>query len=231
MSVGPRFLSEIVDARRLTSAVRWLKLRAQVKLTWLPGQHVRVFGSEGNSGYYSIASAPASEAEHFELCVAERGGSVLAEARIGSRFWVSPPQGAFTRVPGDGSAIFVAVGTGISPVRAMIQAELADDPRGLREAPLVLIHGCRTAEELLFQEEFEALARARPRFTFEPTLTSPPSAWSGRVGRVQSHLQEITRRFRFDAAFLCGMPAMVVSASLILENAGLPREAVLSEAY
>lgn len=90
------------------------------------------------------------------------------------------PAGEFTLDAGSfRPVVLVAAGIGITPLKAMLDAQLAR-----RDGPAVhLIYGGRKAESLAFREELEALARSRDDFdlTLVYSRTEAPGAATGRI--------------------------------------------------
>jgi CDP-4-dehydro-6-deoxyglucose reductase len=126
-------------------------------------------------------------------------------------------------------AIFAATGTGIAPFRSMIRAFLAA-PGG----PVILVHGVRAAEDLLFRDEWEALAVAEARFRYRPTLSRGDDGWPGRRGYVGAHVEEALGECRAEAppdVYLCGLRRMTDAVSRRLRDLGVPRERLHVEIF
>jgi len=184
---------------------------------------------------YSIASGPrATPPDIFEIAVTRVPGGVtseaLHEAERGAIVEVEGPQGTFVRHPEDRfhPALFVATGTGLAPIRALLSEEV-DQPDG---PPLVLLFGCRTPTDVLWADELRGWARECPRLELHVTLSRPTPDWTGRSGYVQGHVPELAATLRGARAYVCGIGAMVDDVvALLLRTAGLPREAVHYEPY
>jgi len=211
MDPRERLNAEIIHVQSLSPSVVGLRMRCdEPAFSWLPGQHVELgLHGTGALASYSISSAEdPAEPGVFDVAASIRGNSFLSRAQLGDTLWVTRAQGSFVRARHSGSALFVAVGTGITPLRAMLQSEF------LRRAPSaepdagVLVFGCRREEEILFRAEFEALANQYQRFSFIPTLTEPSAVWPGARGRVQAHLAQAFAQQPFAHAYICGTPEM-----------------------
>jgi len=184
---------------------------------------------------YSIASAPrATPPDVFEIAVTRIPGGVTSEAlhaaARGAIVEVEGPQGTFVRHAEDRihPALFVATGTGLAPIRAMLSEEIGQ-PQG---PPLVLLFGCRTPADVLWADELRGWARECPRLELHVTLSRPTSDWTGRSGHVQKHVPELAAALHGPRAYVCGIGAMVDDVvALLLRSAGLPREAVRYEPY
>ena len=109
-------------------------------------------------------------------------------------------------------------GTGIAPVRAILQAHLAANP----DADARLFFGARRAQDLFYRDEFEALAERRPNFVFHPTVSGEDPHWRGRRGRVSAHLEEALQGRGSRDAYFCGPREMVERLKIDLAAAGIP---------
>lgn len=231
---------ELVSARPLSPTVRSLVLRAVdgAPIEYVAGQWVDVLVPTPDGivkRAYSIASAP-GRAGHgaIELAVTHVEGGPASTALhtlpVGSRLDVSGPQGFFTRegAPRDQAAVFVGAGTGLAPLRAMLQTELTEHAG----PPLVLLFGCRTEQDILWHDDLREAERACPRLRVEVTLSRAPAAWTGRRGHVQEHVAELVRPVTPAQVYVCGLSKMVQDVRRILkEELGLDRKAIHSERY
>jgi CDP-4-dehydro-6-deoxyglucose reductase len=226
-----RFVLEA--AARISPSVRHLVLRTEdgAPFTYLPGQWLKLY-LPGLERDYSIASAPSpSRPDRVELIVTHveggAGSTALHHLPLGAALDTLGPNGLFVREDDERRhpALFVATGTGLAPLRAMIEDGLA---RG-ETAPRTLLFGARTEADLLFRAELEALA-ARGQLRYEPTLSRAGASWPGRRGHVQAHLRELVTS---DAhVYICGLSRMITEVRAVLRaELGLPRTQVHSERY
>ena len=230
-----RSSSILVDASDLSPLVRSLVLEPSDgrPFEWEPGQHIEIVRPDDPASKLPLSIAGAMDPAHpgrFELAVTHSTSSrALVELPVGSRLIAHGPRGRFRRQVGSPHpALFVGAGTGLSPLKAMLEAELAGDA----SSPLVLLFGCRSEADILWGEEFYALDRDVPRFSFVPTLTLASEGWSGRRGRVQAHLIELARSLPGLQAWLCGHHAMVQDCvSLLGRDPGVPRSMIFTEEY
>lgn len=210
------------------SKIRLLKRRSlsgdaahlvfQAECEHLAGQYLAL-GGESRRRYYSIASAPRAD-RSIDLCVDVRGdfGQYLNALEPGAEIEASPPAGKMGLLDPDNAALYFASGTGIAPVRAILQAHLAANPA----ADARLFFGVRHSENLFYREDFERLAERHPNFEFCPTVSGPEPAWSGRRGRAEAHLKEaLGGRGDLDVYF-CGHREMVEQLQRLLSAAGIP---------
>jgi NAD(P)H-flavin reductase len=216
----------------LSERVHKLRFAANVPFTWAAGQYLVVVRAQGQPLFlpYSIASAcdPGAPGQ-FEIAAAYRAGAdLIDELVVGSELEVVGPQGQFTWQPEPSpAALLVSVGTGVAPLRALIQEELMRASR----SRLFLLAGHRAPEDVLFQDDFVELAAAVPRFHFEPTLTGDAAHWLGRRGRVQTQLAAAVESLGPLDAYVCGRLEMVADVCAALSQLGVPEPRIRSEGY
>ncbi len=178
---------------------------------------------------YSLASLP--NANEFEICLNLVPDGLftpyLFQLQPGAHITLKGPVGAFTLRNPTKPAVLVATGTGIVPFRPMLR-----QPEFLAQStPVTLIFGARYESGLIFHDEFAGLAARHPNFQFLPTVTRPSESWSGRSGRVQSHLWEVIGdRTDFDV-YVCGLKEMVDHVRQELKLRGFDRKQIIFEKY
>jgi ferredoxin-NADP reductase len=155
---------------------------------YLPGQWIKV-GAHGQPTRkaYSVACSPedADRDGWIELLVGldgESSGAHLVLER-GAAIDVEGPFGTFTFPidPAERRFLFIAGGTGIAPLRAMLRHALA---RADREAVVGVLYSARTASEFAYEAELRALAHER-RIELAQTVTrDEDAAWTGARGRI-----------------------------------------------
>jgi len=232
---------ELVAAASLSSTVRALTLRCAdgQPLGHVAGQWVNVDVPTAAGAIarraYSVASAPAARhGDRFELAVtrvdAGQGASQALHALpIGGQLAIDGPHGFFTREQGRSApALLVGTGTGVCPLLAMLEDELAD----AQGPALGLLFGCRSEQDILFRERLEAWARDCPRFRLWVTLSRPSAGWSGQTGYVQTHLAALLPELGRPHVYVCGLTKMVSEVRRVLkEQHGYDRKQIHSERY
>jgi CDP-4-dehydro-6-deoxyglucose reductase len=223
----------------LSPSVRGIRLACQdgQPLEFTPGQWVNLHvdaAAGRDKRAYSIASAPdPAHPDEFEVAVTrvEAGKISLSLHALadGTELDIDGPYGFFTRVGHDQrAALFVGTGTGVGPLRSMITAELERD-----DGPeLTLLFGCRSEADILYRAEFEQLAAAHARFSFEPTLSRGSPAWPGRRGYVQTQLAALIANKQQPEVYICGLSNMVNDVRDTLKRSlGYRRTQIHSERY
>ncbi len=235
MPVPPTFTARITRARMLSPLVREITFERAEPLVFEAGQWVSFVLSEPLRRSYSIASAP-NGSGRFEIAITRveggPGSTYLHGAPVGTELTVVGPQGFFTR-PKDktGPSLFIGTGTGVTPLRSMLHDAISKgDTR-----PLWLLFGVRTEPNLIYRDEFDALAAAHPHVRVHYTLSRPGAEWSGSTGYVQTHVEKLWRELESHDrphAYICGLHRMVGSVrDLLRKDLGAAREQVHSERY
>lgn len=178
--------------REYPSLVR-VELAPEAPIDFAPGQYATIRFQDVPRPY-SLANSPNDDT--FELCIRRvlgghlssrlfenlQPGDVLPELR--------GPSGDFTlRDPSERDIVFLATGTGVSPLRSMIQytfEENRDEYEGTTR-DVWLFHGCSWRDDLAFAEEFDRLEKERDNFHYVPTLSRENilSTWEGETDYVQ----------------------------------------------
>lgn len=228
---APSRIATISRRSALSRSTLLLQVRSDDSFHWLPGQHIRLAppGAPELAASYSIASAPdPSFPGQFELAMSlSATPELLAGLVPGRTLLVSEPRGAFVWEPAPGAALLLGIGTGIAPLRAMLQAALRTAP----VAPVGLLLGARTEEDVLFHDELARLAERQPLFRFEPTLSRASEAWTGARGRVQDHLPRVVAAIDAARFFVCGTKTMVDESVACLGRLGIDHTRILSESH
>ena len=202
---------------------------------YLPGQAVFVgTPGRGKRRPYSVASSPEETEEygHIELLVGvdasgSPGGHLTLEP--GTEVEVDGPIGRFTfpAAPTERRFLFIAGGTGIAPLRAMLQHALNVDHDSIG-----LLYSARTASEFAYEEELNGLAR-QGRIEFLQTVTRDEvvEGWGGSRGRFDRASLELLVHDPETLSFVCGPPALVADMPRLLVELGVPAEKVRIEEF
>jgi NAD(P)H-flavin reductase len=206
-------------------------------LDFQPGQAVLV-GARGQAERrpYSIACSPERVADtgRLELLIATEPdgapGATFGQAAPGTLVDVEGPVGAFTLPPAVGTrwVLFVAGGTGIAPLRSMIDHLLRR-----RAAPrLSLLYSARRGDEFAFVEELQGHAEAG-RLELHQTVTREDSlAWTGRRGRIgRDHFEAVLHEPAATLCVVCGPDALVNESVATLRALGVPDTQIRTESW
>lgn len=226
--------ARLLESRELALEVRHFvfELPEVERFEFVPGQFLSFVAEIGDNPItraYSLAAPP--NANRFELCLNRvregRFSPYLFDLAAGAEVQMTGPYGMFVLRRPVNDSVFVATGTGIAPIRAILLHHL---PREL-DHRFTLIFGVRYERGILYSAEFEAMARDYPNFRFWPTLSRPEPEWTGRTGHVQQHLFDAAGSRRDLDFYICGLKAMVDDVRALLKTSGFDRRRLVYEKY
>jgi Na+-transporting NADH:ubiquinone oxidoreductase subunit F len=153
--------------------------------------------------------------------------SWLFSLRPGDPVTVSGPYGDFHVKKTDREMVYVGGGVGMAPLRAMIEQELG---RGTNRR-IRYFYGARSAADLFYVDEFDALAAAHAGFTWHPALSDPAPGdrWTGATGFIHETLEAEMRGHPAPEEceyYLCGPPVMISAVLATLGRLGVAPETI-----
>ena len=187
---------------------------------------------------YSFAAFPTKkEPKIYELCVkvliGGPGSQYLASLGAGEEFEVMAPYGDFIfETPAERGVCFVATGTGIAPLRSMMQSPVfaARTP-----GSSLLLFGARAEDEILYPGEFEKagfrVVHAISQVEESKVDSLPDSAFPGRVTDFLKTLPSEWPWARTDF-YLCGNGKMVEEVrDFLVQERGVNLKHIFLEIY
>jgi methane monooxygenase component C len=222
---------QIMATERLSDTVARIIIRtnaSQDPLTWDPGQYVQVtMPVVGATRAYSMANA-ADGSRELEFLIrllpdGQFSGHVASGLSTGEPVRLRGPHGQFS-FRGEPKPVFVAGGTGLAPVLAILRSLVSTAPT--TEARLVF--GVATESDLFCIDDLSALSQALPNLDVVTTVERPTAGWSGAVGQVTAHLVPIEAARSY---YLCGPPGMISAAEELLLGHGVPRDRIRDERF
>ena len=226
----------MTSVRRATPGTRVVRVRpGRVPFLYRAGQVAEIGPVDATTlAPYSMASTPEDTArdgqieflirvdshgrwgEHFDL--PRRGQSLRLRGPLG-RF-------GFPDRPPEQDFLFIAGGTGIAPIRAVIR-----HARTRVEGSFRLLFSARTPDDFAYRGELRGMAR---RGEIELTLTATrdvPARWRGERGRInRAHLEKLVGR-RQTRCFVCGPASMVDDVPRLLRDLGIDRSRIHIEEW
>jgi len=224
----------ITDVREEGREIRSFDMRPEAegegaaRVEFLPGQvaALRAAGTE-RSFYYAFASAP--EDEELEFLVKRAGGDggqTLYDLRAGDSV-------ELTGIVGHGfpldahkgkDLVFVAMGTGVAPLRSTLRHALT---RSDDFGQIIVLYGARTPDDFCYRDETETWKAAGVEL--RQVISKPDGyEWAGSTGYVQSLLDNVLPGLTEPVALVCGSPEMISHTRDRLQEMGLPPEAILT---
>jgi CDP-4-dehydro-6-deoxyglucose reductase len=191
-----------------------LKLPANERLQFLPGQNLEFLLKDGSRRCFSMANAPHDD-ELIQLHVRHVPGGQFTDHVFGKmkerdilRF--EGPHGTFfLREDSAKPIVFVASGTGFAPIKSIIEHALN---KGIAR-PMTLYWGGRRPKDLYLHALASGWAQ-QGKLTYVPVISDalPEDAWAGRTGFVHRAVMADFPDLSGHQVYACGVPIMVDSA-------------------
>ena len=182
---------------------------------------------------FSIACSPerAAETGTLELLIAMEGGSeYLHWATAGALLDIDGPIGTFVFPESidQSRLLFVAGGTGIAPVRSMLDHAIRVHP----SEKISLLYSTRRSDEFAFVDELRAHER-EGRLELHQTVTRDDgTAWDGKRGRIgRGHFEAVLHEPASTLCFICGPSSLVSESAATLRELGVPDPLIRTEGW
>ena len=147
----------------------------------------------------------------------------------GARVDIEGPFGRFT-FPGNPEErrfLFIAGGTGISPLRAMLHEALT-----VPHEEIGVLYSARTPSEFAYEGELRQLAdRRQIELELRVTREVGQEDWRGSRGRIGREDLIPLVHGQSTLCFVCGPPALVHEIPQLLEDLGVPRQRIKTEEW
>lgn len=216
------------------SRILWIDLQGQ-RFSYLAGQALLIAaGQHEPRKPYSIAFAPedAKREDFLELLVGvDDAGSTGPHLTFepGSFVDVEGPIGRFTFPidPEERRFVFIAGGTGIAPLRAMLRHALGTPGRQIE-----LLYSARAPGDFAFGQELQSLANDG-RIELRQTVMrdNVSGRWTGVRGRIGCDDLAPLVHYAATRCFICGPPTLVEEMPKLLDEFGIAQHRILVEQW
>ena len=222
---------EAVD--QLTHDIVGVRLAAETGNlpTFKPGQfaNLKVAGLPGRD--YSMAGAPDDPVWQFHIRRVPDGATsrhMTTELAVGDMVSVKGPMGdAHLRDGHDGPILALAGGSGLAPMKSIVESALNAHP----DRAVALYLGVRQERDLYLIDHFSDMAVTHPSFRFVPVLSEPAGETPYRTGFVhQAMLADIPSLAGFKC-YMAGPPPMVEAASDACRARGMATGDIHADAF
>jgi CDP-4-dehydro-6-deoxyglucose reductase/ferredoxin-NAD(P)+ reductase (naphthalene dioxygenase ferredoxin-specific) len=224
----------VIGLRDLTHDIRELRLGIEAggPYTFSAGQHARLKLAPGiPERSYSMANRPDESELQFHVRQVPRGqasGYVFTSLRVGAEVTVSGPLGnAYLRPQHRGPILAVAGGSGLAPIKSIVECALADDPA----RPIHLYFGSRDERDVYLESHLAALASQHPSLRLHLLLSQPKGSTPRRRGTVVDAITADFSAFDQFKAYVAGPPPMVEALQRELLERGLPLRDIHADAF
>jgi sulfhydrogenase subunit gamma (sulfur reductase) len=221
----PQSLS-ITRVRPQARNIRSFDLIAAEPVTFLPGQVSILKVPNEEPAYFAFASAP--EDQELEVLVKKKigasniifdmqpGESIELVGIAGHGFDIDAQKGK--------DLVFVAMGTGVAPLRSALRRVLL---RKGEFGQLIVLYGARTPDDFCYRDETESWEEAGVEL--RQVISRPDGHdWSGPTGYVQSLLDHVLPNLTSPVALVCGSLEMINQTRDRLQKMGFESEEILT---
>lgn len=211
-----------------------LRLPPGQVLQYLPGQYVDIVGRDGARRSYSLANAPRDD-NLLELQIRQVPDGVMSNywfgaAKANDLLQLKGPLGSFVMREAAGRhVVLLATGTGIAPIKALLE-QWAQLDSALWPADITLLWGGRLPADLYWDPAALALPAAM-KFRYVPVLSRADAGWAGARGHVQDVLLQAPPEWAKTSVYACGSAEMIDSARVSLLAAGLDAHQFFADAF
>lgn len=226
--VSELIITGVRDQARLTRSFDLMPAGVETAhgIKFIPGQVavLQVAGEE--PAYFALASAP--EDPELEVLVKHKAGAStrIYEMSKGERIELLEITGhGFGLEEQKGKdLVFVAMGTGVAPLRSALRHVLK---RKRDFGQLVVLYGARTPDDFCFRDETENWEAAGVEL--RQVISRPDGHdWSGPTGYVQSLLDHVLPDLHAPIALICGSLEMIDQTRDRLEQMGFKPDEILT---
>ena len=206
----PLIITRVRDQARLTRSfdLRVKDAAAQTKqVHFVPGQVAGLRVPDHHPAYFAFAGA--SEDPDLEVLVKQKGGAsnVVYDMQVGQTIDLVGIAGHGFRLDEHQhrDLVFVAMGTGVAPLRSALRHVLQ---RNHDFGELVVLYGARTPDDFCYRDETEAWEDGGVEL--RQVISRPDGHdWSGPTGYVQSLLDNVLPKLKSPVALICGSNEMI----------------------
>lgn len=206
-----------------------LRTPPAMPLNYLAGQYIDVIGKDGLRRSYSIANYPNKDRKirlHIRsLSGGKMSGYWFNDAKVEDVLRLEGPLGTFCyRHTKKKNIVFLATGTGIAPIKAIL--EQFDHEDHFKNYSVSVYWGGRKKEDFYDEKVLNGSG-----YKFIPVLSRGGHDWQGATGYVQDVAIGDGHDWDQTVVYACGSPVMIESAKLTLQSYGLSVKSFYSDAF
>ena len=193
------------------------------------GQYIDIIGPNGVRRSYSVANNVTDNTVELHIGQVENGclsSYWFEKAKLNDLLRLNGPLGTFfLRSIKAQDVIFLATGTGIAPIKAMIENVKLLAPIDYPNS-LTVFWGGRTLDDLYFDPSVDCKL-----LRYVPVLSRPDADWKGQKGYVQDTFLNEHPDLSNCAIYACGSDKMIRSSREVLVKSGLSKKKFFSDAF
>lgn len=200
---------------------------------FLAGQYVDIQLRDGRRRSFSIANAPQQKGFielHIRLVPGgEFSDFVNRSMQDRAILRIEGPLGGFYLRPSERPLLLMAGGTGLAPVKAMIDSLAASG----RDRRTHLFWGVRARRDLYMHEALQTLAQSHDWLRYTAVLSAPAAedGWRGECGWVHEALLAAYPELAAYDVYMSGPPVMIDAGRQAFLSRDLPEEQLYHDAF
>ena len=206
-----------------------LRLPPLSRFKILPGQYIDIVGPNGVRRSYSVANNVTDNSVELHIGQVENGclsGFWFGKAKPNDLLRLNGPLGTFfLRSIKAQDVVFLATGTGIAPIKAMIESIKLLAPEDHPNS-LTVFWGGRTFDDLYFDPSVDCKL-----LRYVPVLSRSAADWKGQKGYVQDVFLNEHPNLSNCVIYACGSDKMIRSSLEVLVKSGLSEKKFFSDAF
>jgi Na+-transporting NADH:ubiquinone oxidoreductase subunit F len=154
---------------------------------------------------------------------------IFNHLREGEEVAIIGPHGDMHLQDTERDIIFIAGGSGMAPIRAMLH----DMRRKGINRKARYFFGARCKKDIFLTDEMEELQRDMPGFRFIPALSEPQPGeeWDGETGLITDVVARNVTSVENTEAYLCGSPGMIGACLKVLTGKGMPQDLIFYDKF
>ncbi|MEE2999761.1 MAG: 2Fe-2S iron-sulfur cluster-binding protein [Pseudomonadota bacterium] len=221
---------ELIQATHDIKIIR-MEITEACPFEFSAGQYVSLTFENLPPRDYSMANSPDSNILEFHIRILPEGnvtGYVQEKLKIGDIVKLQGPYGtAYLRENHKGPIIAIAGGSGLAPIKSIIERSLKVTPK----RPIELYFGARSERDLYLEKMYTTLAESLETFKFIPVLSEPGGKTKYRTGFLNHAISEDLHDRNGSKAYIAGPPIMVESVLEELNKTGISRQDCHADAF
>jgi len=160
--------------------------------------------------------------------------SYIFNLKTGDEVVVSGPYGEFFTKDTKREMVFIGGGAGMAPMRSHIY-DLLKTKQSNRK--ISFWYGARSLREMFYDDEFKALAKKFPNFSYQVGLSEPleEDKWTGPVGFIHQILFDNMLKHHEDPTeieyYMCGPPPMIDAVDKMLYDLGVEPDMIAYDKF
>ena len=206
----------------------YLRLPSSSNFQYVAGQYIDI-SLNGVVRSYSIANAQSTD-KVIQLQIKNYKNGVMSnywfkQAKINDLLRIKGPMGTFClRNVYSKHLLFLATGTGIAPIKAILE-DLSRFQKNLLPAKISLYWGGRLKSDIYWSPEYLDID-----LDFKPVLSREFGS-DGYMGYIQDLVADEITNFSDVVVYACGSVAMISQSQNILFKSGLPKSSFYSDEF